>query len=302
MSLTHHPLHDSPLLQVACVCCRPQDNRCGEEEQAPVSTLAFPLRGVFVKHHADGSEVVAHHGQALFFGAGQSYRVSHPADGGDDCLSLRPSAAMLDELLRRLHPAAADRDGQPFDATHLALPPALALQRGLLWRRLRDGDALALEIETRGLELFAATLAGSRSAVPKAQATPRASRRLHEQVRAIAILLSTQPEPGWTLDRLAGRVHASPFHLARGFHRLAGEPMHRFLLRARLLRALDAVLDSDSELTAIALTLGFSTPSHFAAAFRRSYGIAPSALRRQARGKQVRELRRISTAAADDAG
>lgn len=77
--------------------------------------------------------------------------------------------------------------------------------------------------------------------------------------------------------------------------------MHRFLLRSQLLRALDAVLDDDGELTSIALVLGFVTPSRFTAAFRRSCGITPSDLRRQAHDRQVRELRKISTAANGDA-
>jgi AraC-like DNA-binding protein len=119
-------------------------------------------------------------------------------------------------------------------------------------------------------------------------------------VQATAALLASKPEQGRTLSQSADRVHASSQYLARGFRRLAGEPMHRFLLRSRLLRALDAALDDDGELTMIALALGFATPSHFTAAFRRSYGITPSALRRQARGRQVRELRKISTAANGD--
>ncbi len=73
-----------------------------------------------------------------------------------------------------------------------------------------------------------------------------------------------------------------------------GESIHRYLLRARLASALQVVMDSDTPLTDIAAQLNFATPSHFAAAFRRAYGVTPSALRAAARG--AGKLRTILTA------
>ena len=67
MSLRHHPLHEGSLLRIACVCCTPDHAGCGALEHAGRDSLALPLRGVFVKHHEGGAEVVAHAGQALFF-------------------------------------------------------------------------------------------------------------------------------------------------------------------------------------------------------------------------------------------
>lgn len=61
-------------------------------------------------------------------------------------------------------------------------------------------------------------------------------------------------------------------------------------------RALDAVLDLDAPLTEIALGTGFAAPSHFVAAFRSHYGVAPSDLGNDARSATARKLRRISTA------
>jgi AraC-like DNA-binding protein len=297
MALTTHTLHTGTLLKVHCVCCRPHDGACGGEEHSLVDGLALPLNGVFVKHHGHGAEVVAHAGQALFFNAREGYRVSHPAGGGDDSLVLEPAAETLRELLRSRDAAAAERDGNPFAATHAPLPGAMALQRGLLWQGLRSGAAGVLEIETRALELFAAVLGAARPQGRSAlDRRPQARRRRREQARATAVTLAARPEAGWSLDALSQRVHASPFHLARSFAEELGEPVHQYLLRARLARALDAALDSDEPFTATALRLGFATPSHFTAAFRRFYGITPSALRRQAGGAAARQLRKISTA------
>jgi AraC family transcriptional regulator len=297
MSLTHHPLHQGTLLHIGCACCRPQDKACGELEQAAGDTLAFPLRGVFVKHHEGGPEVVASAGQALFFNAGEAYRVSHPAGGSDDCLTLQLAPGTLRELLRNFDAVAADREHRPFGATHAALPNAATLQRQLLWQGLRDGSADLLEIETRALELAGSALGCARPFAPRdSDRRPQARRRRREQARSTAVTLAAQPDAGWSLEQLSQRVHASPFHLARSFREELGEPIHQYLLRARLVRALAAVLDSDQDFTAIALALGFSTPSHFTAAFRKAYGCSPSELRRRGRPGQVRELRKISTA------
>lgn len=297
MPLTTHDLHRSPLLRISCVCCTPQGKDCGALEHTSCNSLAFPLKGVFVKHHQGGPEVVAAAGQALFFNAGEEYRVSHPAGGGDDCLALELAPAVLDDVLAAVDPAAADRGGKPFGSTHAALPPGLALQRSLLWQCLR-GPADALEADGRALELFGAAL---RQARPQARSgvdrRPQARRRRREQVQATAVALAAQPAAAWTLERLARRVHASPFHLARCFRQELGEPVHQYLLRARLALALEAVLDSREELTAVALRLGFATPSHFTAAFGKAYGLTPSALRRQRGAGTVRKLRKISTAA-----
>lgn len=297
MPLTRHVLHHGPLLNISCVCCRPDGKGCSAEEHADASTLALPLNGVFVKHHGGGPEVVAASGQGLFFNRGEPYRVSHPAGGGDDCLALELAPGLQRELLRRYDAAAAERERNPFGATHTALPARLVLQRQLLWLALRGGEAGTLEIEERALALFGAVLGGSRPLGRNAvDGRPQARRRRAEQARAAAVALAARPEDDWSLDTLARQVHSSPFHLARSFRGELGEPVHQYLLRMRLARALEAVLDSQEALTDVALRLGFANPSHFTAAFRRSYGVTPTALRRQAGAAAARELRKISTA------
>jgi len=64
----------------------------------------------------------------------------------------------------------------------------------------------------------------------------------------------------------------------------------------RLASALEQVLDSSAPLTTVAMELGFATPSHFTAAFRRAYGFTPSALRKRGRANEARALRKILTA------
>lgn len=298
MSLSSQLLHADALVHARHVRCRPHDHACGAAETANANTVAFPLQGVFVKHLDDGRETVAHAGQAVFFNAGESYRVSHPC-GGDDCFTLELSEPLLHELLLAHDPRATEKHSSPFRASHALLPASALLHQRLLWRSLCKTRAM-LEIEERALELIGDAL----SATPvqparRTRARSSTQRRHREQAHATTVLLAMQPERGWTLDELARQVHSSPFHLARTFRCELGSSIHQYLLHLRLTRALDAVLDTDAELTAIALGTGFATPSHFAAAFSSHYGVAPSALRRELSAAAARGLRRISTASAD---
>ena len=82
-----------------------------------------------------------------------------------------------------------------------------------------------------------------------------------------------------SLDELAREAHCSPYHLARVFRRETGRTIHAYLVQLRLREAVER-LDRATDLTALALSLGFASHSHFTDAFRRAFGVAPSSLRR----------------------
>ena len=114
-----------------------------------------------------------------------------------------------------------------------------------------------------------------------------------QQVEGARIALLTQPDRKWTLSALARQVYSSPWHLARIFRAEVGLPVHQYQQRARLARALDLLLDTDRELTEIALDLGFSSHSHFTVVFRRMVGLSPSAFRRSAGSREAAEARNL---------
>jgi AraC family transcriptional regulator len=257
MSLARHTLHSGSALHIHRVQCCPHGHGCGPVEHAERDTLALPLRGVFVKHLGPREHVVADPCHALSFRAGEAYRVSHPVEGGDECLSIELSPEVAHEV---------DFESAPLD-------PRLIAARELLRHRLEHGLASSLEAEDAALSLFSriTDLDPPRGARPGRQA---------EMIEATRITLATQPGENWSLGELARRVHSSPFHLSRTFSALAGVSLHRYQLRARLSAALREVLDTSRELTAVAFDLGFSSHSHFTASFRSAFGAAPSALRK----------------------
>ena len=85
------------------------------------------------------------------------------------------------------------------------------------------------------------------------------------------------------LADVARGVGASPAYLTDVFRRVEGVPLHRYLTQLRLARAL-VELPHASDLTTLALELGFSSHSHFTAVFRRAFGCTPSQFRESTRG------------------
>jgi AraC-like DNA-binding protein len=83
------------------------------------------------------------------------------------------------------------------------------------------------------------------------------------------------------LAEIAAEVRGSPVYLTQVFQQVEGLPLYRYQLRLRLARALDLLAHCD-DLTDLSQDLGFSSHSHFSAAFRLAYGRSPSEFRRSA--------------------
>src|SRR5437899_2299317 len=106
LEFTVQSLLKTPTVMIRDVYCQGSCRHQSAEECATTTELVFPYRGVYVRHLGQ-DQAVAEANQVLFFNATEGYRVSHPVPGGDACLSLVISEA----LLRELAPKALLRDG-----------------------------------------------------------------------------------------------------------------------------------------------------------------------------------------------
>ena len=89
----------------------------------------------------------------------------------------------------------------------------------------------------------------------------------------------TEPLP---VEKLARLAHFSPFHFHRIFRSLVGEPLHAFVQRLRLERAVFQMLHGPrTTLTAIALQAGFASSSDFSRTFKQKYGFSPRGFSRE---------------------
>ena len=87
------------------------------------------------------------------------------------------------------------------------------------------------------------------------------------------------------LSQVARAVGASPAYLTDVFRRVEGVSLHRYVVQLRLARALVELPHAD-DLTALALEVGFSSHSHFSAAFRRAFECTPSEFRQATRARR----------------
>jgi AraC-like DNA-binding protein len=269
---TIQPLLETATVSVRDIHCRGTCRAAGREESTARSHLVFPYRGVFVRH-VGSAAAIADANQALLFSPDEGYCVSHPVTGGDASLSL----TVDDDQLRELAPRALLRPGAAlaFTQQRMYLDPRAQSLVALLRHRLRAGHAEPLEAESLTLALVERAL-GRRTAP-----TGGATRLRHRLVDRAKLVLVGDLSRRWTLADVAHEVGTSPVYLTQLFQQVEGVPLYRYQLRLRLARSLD-LLERYDDLSALALELGFSSHSHFSAAFQQAYGRSPSAFRRSA--------------------
>ncbi|PTX92296.1 AraC family transcriptional regulator [Opitutus sp. ER46] len=83
------------------------------------------------------------------------------------------------------------------------------------------------------------------------------------------------------LAQTAAMAGLSKFHFHRLFKSATGMSPGKYHVNARMQEARRRLRETDQSIVAVALDLGFSTPSHFAQVFRRETGLSPSDYRRK---------------------
>jgi AraC-like DNA-binding protein len=273
--LSVQPLLSTQTIELRDMVCRGNCRHLSPEECSQATYLVFPYRGVYVRH-VGRNDAVAEANQVLFFNEGESYRVSHPVAGGDACLSLAIDAPLLEELvpkelIRRESTIAFHEPRLRIDSRAQAL---VALLRHSLMGKVAE----TLEAETLTLTLVRRAL-GERTSH-----STRATFGRRKLVDRAKLAMSSDLARRWTLAEIAREVGGSPVYLTQLFQQVEGMPLYRYQMLLRLARALDQLSEFD-DLSSLAMHLGFSSHSHFSAAFRRAYGRTPAEFQRSIRSK-----------------
>lgn len=133
-------------------------------------------------------------------------------------------------------------------------------------------DTILLQVLRTRLESDADSPSDLRGGLP-----PGAVRRLRERIRETLAI-------GATVGDLAREVGLSRAHFARAFRISMGVPPHRYVLECRVARAKELLATTDQSLLEIALSVGFSSQSHFTETFRQLTGCTPRRFRRRVDG------------------
>jgi len=265
-------LLDTHTVAVRNVRCGGACRHRSAEECASATHLVFPYRGVYMRH-VGSDQAVADANHVLFFNAGEGYQVSHPLAGGDACLDLELSESVLHELVPNA--LLNDRGRLGFRRQHQRIDPRAQALVALLRHTLENGTIEPLEAESLSLTLVCRSL-GPRTS--HETGATHARRRLADRVK---VLLAGDLSRRWKLAEIAAEIGGSPVYLTQVFQQVEGIPLYRYHLRLRLARALDLIARYE-DLSALAAELGFSSHSHFTAAFRQAYGRSPTDFRQSA--------------------
>lgn len=255
------------------VVCRGECKHQSPEECSRTTHLVFPYRGVYVRH-LGSDDAVAEANQVLFFNAGESYCVSHPVAGGDACLSLSINEDLLRELTPKMHVQQGAR--LAYKQQRLRIDARTQALVALLAHSGRTHAAEPLESEALVLTLVRRAL-GERTS--HAASATFGRQRLVDRAK---LILASDLRRRWTLAEIGAELGVSPVYLTQAFSAVEGMPLYRYQLRLRLASALD-LLGKYDDLTALGMELGFSSHSHFSAAFRQTYGRTPAEFQRAAR-------------------
>jgi AraC-like DNA-binding protein len=257
--------------------CRAHAGPPGPEEPNETHGIVFVRKGVFRRTVA-GQTLVADANHVLFFNAGEPYRYDHPLPGGDECTILVVDAHRALDLVAHHAPRDAERPERPFRLGQgLSSPRAVRLQYELLGLAGRGPSPLALEDAVVELADEAVSAAYGMAASRRRPSGITSAHR--DLVEAAKVAVNGRVESPPSLTELAGTLGCSPFHLSRTFHRTAGLSLRRYAGRLRTRLAADRLAAGAHDLTDLALRLGYADHSHFTNAFRREWGLPPSAFR-----------------------
>lgn len=252
--------------------CHDRHSGWSEEKAQHYHVISFVHQGAFAVRDAGGERIVDPSTPVVFYPEAP-YRTSHPFGCGDRGSAL----AVRSDLLREIAPEVEARKAA---WTPSVGPRAFLAHRLQVRRSLRGERQNELAVQEDALRMVGEIASQIRGPRARERHPPIEQRRRRERVEAVKSLLLERLEEPLRLADLAERVGISVFHLCRSFRKETGWPIHRYLQRLRLRAAFDAATEERSDLGEVALRFGFSSHSHFTAAFRTEFGLPPSAVRR----------------------
>lgn len=283
-------LFDSALVRVGAFRC-PADHPLFADSGPIVNPIfVFPRTAVWIAHEGC-APFLSDPTIAPLYNRGQVYRRRVLSGLGDHCEWFALAPTVLAEIAGARDGRVPERPGEPFARSHAAIDSRTYLVQRELIEALAAGRSDPLFVEEQVIWLATRVLASAadRAGLPPARerVSSRAARLHREHAEHARQILAERFGGACSLAELAGIVGVSVFHLCRVFRRQTGRTLHGYRTELRLRHALERLPEPGADLTQIALDVGFSSHSHFTAAFRQAFGTTPSAFARQARRDPV---------------
>jgi len=249
----------------------PPESRCwhGLNSVSAAPHVIFPRTPVTIRQ-LGREPVVCDRNHVLFFNPGQRFFRSLRSRDGDHSFYVELAPELMFSLGRLTS----------FPFAFGPCDPSVFLLQRLAVRHLREESPDQLLVEECMTEAVAQALERASSfhglRAKGREATWAAHREIVDQTKE---LLAARFRERLTVAEIAGAIGVSRFHLSRVFRSCTGFSLHGYRNQLRLRAALERIADPHTLLPGLAAELGFSSHSHFTAAFRETYGRTPSQFR-----------------------
>jgi AraC family transcriptional regulator len=248
-------------------------------DSGPCSTycFVFPRTHVWIRHLAR-APFLGSPNLVTLYNEGQLYgrRPASPDGDRSDWFAVAPR--VIEDALGTLGAPRQTVSRRLFVVPHLPSDARMYLTQRQLIERLESGARPdPLQSEEIILWMLGTLLrrASGRDVPASETVVTTRRRRLVDGTKA---LLSRWLGRRVELAELATALDCSVFHLCRVFRDIEGTTIHAYQSQLRLRTALERLVWTEcQEITPLALDLGYCSHSHFTSAFRRAFGLTPSA-------------------------
>ncbi|MBE2284396.1 MAG: helix-turn-helix transcriptional regulator [Prosthecobacter sp.] len=262
-----------------------------DEEAPPAVLMAFAIEGAWRERHL---------GQTQDFGrTGGQMSLIHGPSLQMHCALRSERSTHLTVALRQdrlLEYFAEDRSAGVARLMRLArgegrpditLPLSLAARNAVEQVRLCpfQGPARGLMLEARFADLLLEMVQALSGDDDCRRCQARLLRADEEKIRFAADLLVRRMEQPPSLAELAQAAGLCESKLKRGFQQIFGTTAFGYLKTRRMEHARTLLESGAASVMEAALSVGYSNPSHFAAAFRQQFGQNPKKLQLTAGGR-----------------
>jgi AraC family transcriptional regulator len=266
---------------VACIAsfrCPSDHPRFRDSGPIGSHIFVFPRRFVALCHEG-GEPFIADPGIVTLYNQGQRYRRTAVAGSSDESEWFAVAPDVLLDAVRQIDPWVDDRPARPFRHAYAPCHARVYLVQRRLYDRLMQDDRVdPLWVEETVLWLLSEVLEGMQGFWSGGSRIRAAGVRADEIAEEAKLALAQDLGQPLQLGDIARMVGVSVFQLSRAFKAVTGTTLHAYRTQVRMRCALERLHDK-ADLTTIALDLGFSSHSHFSAAFRQVFGVTPSSAR-----------------------
>ena len=272
----------SPTVTIAAFRCPPWRPEFANSGPIQNDIFVFPRRSVRIRHEG-GAHFVADPSIVPLYNEGQRYSRGPVSPQGDICEWFAVRRDVIVDAVASYDPAVRERPHRPLAHPYAPCPAHVYLSQRVLFELTRSGaPADPLRVEEVVMTLLGEVLKSAYSFWGGPSRPRPASGRQREIVEHAKVLLAARLGDAIRLAEVARAAGVSPFHLCRTFKAATGTTLHAYRDRLRLQHALERVA-SGADLTKVGLAVGYSSHSHFTAAFRRAFGLTPSEARHRSR-------------------